>query len=207
VVSHATAKFEDEAGLPNPGVPGNEHHLTLSGLRLLESLFQEAELAVAADVRRQPSLRLHVEATPRHLSADHFPGPRRLRLALEGEWSKRPRVKVAGYQSVYMLGDENPPWIGGLLQPGGHISRVSDRRVVHPEVAPDAPHDNEPRVQALANLEAETPLALELLPIPLQHRPEAEAAWTARWAWSSWAIGAPKRAMIPSPRNWFTVPS
>jgi len=29
----------------------------------------------------------------------------------------------------------------------------------------------------------------------------------ARCAWYSCAIGAPKSAMQPSPRNWFTVPS
>ena len=33
------------------------------------------------------------------------------------------------------------------------------------------------------------------------------AACTARTAWSSCAIGAPKIAMMPSPRNWLTVPS
>ncbi len=33
------------------------------------------------------------------------------------------------------------------------------------------------------------------------------AAWQARTAWSSWASGAPKSAMIPSPITWFTVPS
>ena len=35
----------------------------------------------------------------------------------------------------------------------------------------------------------------------------ANAAWQARCAWSSWAMGAPKRAITPSPRNWLTVPS
>src|SRR3989304_1537034 len=29
----------------------------------------------------------------------------------------------------------------------------------------------------------------------------------ARPPWSSWASGAPKRAMMPSPITWFTVPS
>ena len=33
------------------------------------------------------------------------------------------------------------------------------------------------------------------------------AAKQARWAWSSWAIGAPNRAMMPSPVNLSTVPS
>jgi hypothetical protein len=33
------------------------------------------------------------------------------------------------------------------------------------------------------------------------------AAWQARTAWSSWAMGAPNRAMMPSPMTWFTVPS
>ena len=33
------------------------------------------------------------------------------------------------------------------------------------------------------------------------------AARSARCAWSSWAIGAPKSAITPSPRNWLTVPS
>src|SRR6185436_3515460 len=35
----------------------------------------------------------------------------------------------------------------------------------------------------------------------------AKAASTARSAWSSSATGAPKSAISPSPRNWFTVPS
>ena len=32
-------------------------------------------------------------------------------------------------------------------------------------------------------------------------------AWQARLPWSSWATGAPKRAMTPSPLNWLMVPS
>ena len=35
----------------------------------------------------------------------------------------------------------------------------------------------------------------------------AEKIRTSRTAWSSWARGAPKMAMIPSPMTWFTVPS
>ena len=35
----------------------------------------------------------------------------------------------------------------------------------------------------------------------------ARAAWQARCAWSSWATGAPKRAITPSPVNWLMVPS
>ena len=52
---------------------------------------------------------------------------------------------------------------------------------------------------------------MALFGAPIAHEDHAyravRAALTARWAWSSCAMGAPKSAMTPSPRNWLTVPS
>ena len=62
----------------------------------------------------------------------------------------------------------------GLLQARGDVSRVADRRIVHPEVAANAADDDEPAVETLAHLEGEGAVALQLALIVLEGTLDSE---------------------------------
>ena len=57
--------------------------------------------------------------------------------------------------------DHHAPRLRHLLEPRGQVGGIADRRVIHPEVIPDFPHHDQPRVQAKAHLQAEPALGLE----------------------------------------------
>ena len=64
--------------------------------------------------------------------------------------------------------------LGTLLQARGDVGRVSNRGIVHPEVAADAADDDEPAVETLAHLERQRALALQLTSVVLEGALDAE---------------------------------
>jgi hypothetical protein len=55
------------------------------------------------------------------------------------------------------LRDDDSSWIGSRLETGGHIRGISHCRIVHAQIAPDAPHHHDSSVEALPHLKADPP--------------------------------------------------
>jgi hypothetical protein len=84
---------------------------------------------------------------------------------------------------------------------------VALRRVVHAQVVADSPDHDLARVEAHSHAKS-SPLSRRTSSASApSSRARSSAAAQARSAWSSWAIGAPKSAMMPSPVYWLMVPS
>ena len=62
LVGHASTELEQQPGLADPGLAGDEDHLSLAAPRSLEALGEHVQLALASDERRQSSFPLYVES-------------------------------------------------------------------------------------------------------------------------------------------------
>ena len=128
------------------------------------------------------------------------PGPRWARA----QWPARgPRAML---QRVAR--EEDRAGLGHLLHAAGQVGGLAHRRVVHVQVAADGPHHDVAGVDSDPDLERYALRALDGRPRSASRSPASAAPREhARTAWSSWARGAPKSAMMPSPITWLTVPS
>ena len=98
--------------------------------------------------------------------------------------------------------------LGDVQEPRGEVGGVAHRRVVHAQVTPDGAHHHRTGIDADPDPEVDAVTSAARDREAARGRPwMPSAARSARWAWSSWAIGAPKSAITPSPRNWLIVPS
>ena len=115
--------------------------------------------------------------------------------------------EVAAHQAHRGFADPRAAGRRHLLQARREVHRLALGRVVHAQVVADLADDDRPGVDPDAHGEVDAALCAQRGRV-LPHRLlMARAAATARTAWSSWAMGAPKSAMMPSPVNWLTVPS
>ena len=146
----------------------------MPGARPGERGLEGLELSPAADERREPALDTGLQ--PRPAFACCLDGPRAdgLRLAPHGQLTERAGVEVIGDEPVGGFADHDVSALGALLQARGDVGGVSDRGVVHPEVAADAADDDEPAIEALAHLERQGALALQFTAIVLEGALDAE---------------------------------
>ena len=173
-VTRAAAELVEQPRLADPRLADDEHHLPLPGAGPGERGVQRLELAPAADERREPALGPGVE--PRPAFAHRLDDPRAdgLGLAAHRHLAERAGVEVVGDETMRGLAEHDRSGLGALLQARRDVGRVTDRRVVHAQVAADAADDDEPAVEALAHLEGQRPLALQVASIRLQRALDAE---------------------------------
>ena len=173
-VARAPAELVEQARLADSRLADDKHDLAVPGARQGERGLERLELAPAPDERREPAMGPGVE--PRPAFARRLDGPRAdgLRLAAHRQLTERSGVEVVGDEPVRGLADHDRSRLRGLLQARGDVGRVADRRIVHPEVAADAADDDEPAIEALAHLEGEGALALQLALIVLEGTLDAE---------------------------------
>ncbi len=174
LVSQALAELVEEPGLADPGLPHQEHGLTGARLRLVEEVGQRPELALAADVGRQPALRHHLQPGPGLSRRDDFPDGDGLGLALENVLAQGAGVEIPLDEAVGGLGDDDAAAIGELLQPGRGVGRIADSRVVHAEVAADRAHDDQTGVEPLADLKSRGTRALKFPLVAIEGPADAE---------------------------------
>src|SRR3990170_1298714 len=98
------------------------------------------------------------------LRAEHLEGPHRS-VPLHGDLPQVQGLEEAAHHLMGGFADEDAPRPGVLLEARGKVRRVHHRRVVHPEVIPDAPDHDRPRVDPHPHLNREPALRLELLAV------------------------------------------
>jgi hypothetical protein len=173
-VARAAAELVEQARLTDPGFADDEHDLAVPGARPGERGLERLELVPAPDEGREPALGPGVEA--RSAFARRLDGPRAdgLRFAAHRQLTERAGVKVVGDETVRGLADYDRSRLRGLLQARGDVGRVADRRIVHPEVAPDAADHDEPAIETLAHPEGEGAVLLQLALIVCEGALDAE---------------------------------
>ena len=169
-----TLKLVEEPRLADARLAHNQHHLALSRLGAPEAILQDLKLALAPHERREPPLGLDVEPGARDARGHHEPRRHRLALPLERERPQGPGLEVAADGALDRFGDDDLARGRRLQEPGGHVGGVPDRGVVHAEVAADAADHHQARVEALAHLELDAALLLELGAIAGHGRADTE---------------------------------
>ena len=199
----------EQARLADARLADDEDDLPLAGPRAREGASSSAELALAPHERREPALGLDLEraCAPRARPTTSQAGDR-LGLALERQLAEGARLEVAAHEPVRGLGDRHR---AGLGRPAaGAPPRSSCRR---PRCSPCAgrcrwlPTTTSPVLRPCRTRKSIAARRRARAGSRRAPRAMPSAACTARRAWSSWAMGAPNSAMMPSPRNWLTVPS
>ena len=145
-------------------------------------------------------------AARRTRNPDQAIGRDRLGFAFDRERPDRFDARIALRRQPGRLAQQDDAGPGRLLQMGGEVGGVADRRLDR-KIAADRAEDDRAGVDADMDRQVE-PIALgarRCLPPSAWRMPSA--ASKARRTWSSWVRGAPKIAMKPSPVNCGTVPS
>jgi hypothetical protein len=83
-------------------------------------------------------------------------------------------VEVTVDQSVRGRGDDHAAGRCDLLEPGGDVGRVADRRVVHPQVGANRPDHDEAGVEPLPDLEGDAAPPLQVVAQLVQPPLDAE---------------------------------
>ena len=115
------AKFEEQAGFPEPGFADQEDHLPVARANLGKGIRQELQLATTPDERCQPSFGLDFQPCAGFLSRQDFPRLYRCLLALQGQWPEGAAGTIARNQSVGGLRHNDLPWGSGVLETGRHV--------------------------------------------------------------------------------------
>jgi len=108
---------------------------------------------IASHEGREAALALDVEpglAAARAQDLERLDG----RVTLHGQLAQVERFEVSGDQPRRRRAHEHAARSRVLLQSGGHVGRVANRRVVHAEIVADLAHDDRPGVEADPHLEA-----------------------------------------------------
>ena len=134
LVAQEPMELEQQARLADARLAHDEHDLAVAGLRLFEALEEHAQLALAADIGREPALGHDVQPRARRARGDHLPRRHRLRLALEHERAERAREEVPLDEPVRCLRYDDATRIGRLLQPRRYVGGVAHGRVIHSQI-------------------------------------------------------------------------
>ena len=101
----STPKLMEQARLADPSLADDEGYLSLPAPRPLERVEQLAQLALTSYERREPAVRLHLQAGPGLVCGHDLPGGNRLGFTLEMKRAEGARVEVAADEPVRALGD------------------------------------------------------------------------------------------------------
>jgi hypothetical protein len=88
------------------------------------------------------------------------------REPLDGQSSERLDLYVSLGEGQDVGRDQDRSRHGHLLHPGGHVGRLPDRGVVHPEVGTDGAHDDLARVEPDADVHRHTLPSPQLVRVP-----------------------------------------
>jgi hypothetical protein len=147
------------------GLTGDEHDLPATSFGVIEVVPQQAELALAADQRRQPTLDGGFEPRTDGLLANGLVGGNRVRLSLEWQLAERLELEVVLCSPSRRLRQIDGPRLCRRFEPRRDVDRVADRRVVHVEVVADAPDHHRAGVHADAELAVDRVAPLHLVAV------------------------------------------
>ena len=99
------------------------------------------------------------------------------------------------------------PRRGELLHAGRQVRGLAHGRVVHVQIIPNGAHHHFPGIEADADAQLQPLGAPHLLGIVPHGGLHGQGGIAGPQGVVLVGNGAPKRAMMPSPSTWFTVPS
>ena len=144
----AVPELEEEPRLPDPGLADEPDGLAPAFLDGGEEIQQRRELPVAADEVAEPVGAQALERRAARPHAEESNHDDRLAPALDLNGSDALAADVALDEPPRRLARENRARLGQLLEAGGEVGGVADRRVIHAQVVADRAHDDETGVKA-----------------------------------------------------------
>ena len=144
-------EFPEHPGFSQTGLAHKSHDLTLSGRCARKGGRQQLHLGLAADETGETAERGYLKPCPRVAEADNLVNFHRLGQPLDTDRTKRSRLDVSCREPARLSGHQDAARLGRLLHAGRQVRRLTDRRVVHVEIAADRPHDDFAGVEADAN--------------------------------------------------------
>src|SRR5215471_18496848 len=115
-------------------------------------LHKRGQFFISPDEGRETPLTLDVEPCLAPAGPHNLKG-RDWRVPLDGQFTQVERVEVACDQPMRRGAGQYAAGLRGLLEPRGHIRRVTDRCVVHAEVVANFAHDHGTGVESDSHLE------------------------------------------------------
>ena len=140
-------ELPEHPGLSQTGLAHERHDLTLSGRRARKGGRQQLHLGLAADETGEPAERGYLKPCPRVADPDDLVNLHRL----DTHRTERSRLDVSRREPARLSGHQDAARLGRLLHAGRQVRRLTDRRVVHVEIAADRPHDDFAGVEADAD--------------------------------------------------------
>jgi hypothetical protein len=157
------SQLEDQARLADAGLAGDGHDLSGALACQADIVLQHGQVAGATDQGGQAVLGGRLEAGAARLLASHPVGPHRCGLSLQREVTHGVAFEEVRDHPVRLLGEQNSSRVGDLLDAGGEIDGVTDRREVHPEVVGDRAHHHRTGVEPEAKTAVDAMPPLHLL--------------------------------------------
>jgi hypothetical protein len=165
-VRQAVTEFMDQARLPEAGLARNEHDLAPTGGRLVESLAEELQLRIPADVRAQPVLGGDVDPGAETRGPDRAEDVDRLGLVLDRSFAQVLEDEVPLGETMRGIAHDDRSRLGDPLHTGGRVRRVADRLVRELQIRADRAEHDEAAVDTDAEPEIDPSLTELLLERP-----------------------------------------
>ncbi len=150
------SELVDEARFPHPRLADDRRHLPAPGAGQLLGPAELLQLRGPADEPGQPPPGRRLQARPRRAHPRHLVNRHRLRQPLDRHRAERRHGDVALDQVQGRARDQDAARARELFQPRRQVCRLTDRRVVHVEIAVDGPHDDLARVEPDPDLHVDT---------------------------------------------------
>ena len=164
--------------MPTPGSPTMLTTWPEPDLDLLVGLREGSQGMLAAYEASEASGHGGLDAGFDWAQPEQLVGVLGLFLALDGEGPRDSKEKKSLVRRVGVRGDQDGAGLGQGLHAGGQVGGVPDGGVVHAEVIADLAHHYRTGVEADAELERETVLSLDPLPVALHRLLDGQGGMT-----------------------------
>ena len=190
-----------QAALADAGDTDHADHLTVPRQGPTQGRLQAGDLVRTTDEAREAARPRGLDAAADAARAHEGEAANRLAHALDADLADGLECEEVGHQGGRVCRQVDASGGGALL----HASREADgmtlRGVVHAQVVADRPDDHPPEFSPMRTPKRSLRVRRSSCAKGRSCSHTSSAAWHARCAWSSCAIGAPKSAMTPSPVN------
>src|SRR5215510_4221619 len=158
-------ELKEEAGFPDTRLSDYRGQLAATGAGLLESPVEVLDLGVASYEPAERPRRHRLQSPTDRSCAGDLEDLDGVGHTLHGHKTEGLHVDVAFGHFESVGGDQDCAGACDLLHPGGEVRRLTNRRVVHMEIAADRADDDLARIHPDADLDGHALRAQEL---PLQ---------------------------------------
>ena len=164
----------DQSRLPDARLPDEGDHLTGPRSGPTDGLADLFQLRRPADEPGEAAGRRRMQPRAKWPRSRHLIEVDRHAQALDGHRTERRDRDEPFRETEHVGGQQSRVGLGELLHARGQVRGLTDRRVVHPQIAADGAHDHLARVQPDADLDHDTVTPPDRLGIATNRRLHVE---------------------------------